>query len=240
MSDDPCHLFVPKHTTQDRPITPQDAHMHVIVESGSMSDPMLTSHPVSLGQTYTYRKDSSGWEEFAYCPQDDGDHWVDFNGYRVIVDIDIRQHNRRRTHDWKGYDEIKGSTSARISFNGAVVDEVGGVDLSAVLQQVDQHVKDLMHLDPLMRHLAGDRRPRFSLVGRPIYYHDQAATIVRYVEGQACVIIQPEPGYLPAPWQTDGYDHGEPIKDTVLSPHIWWYRDPIEGWDNYEWKDPAA
>lgn len=67
-----------------------------------------------------------------------------------------------------------------------------------------------------------------EIEGRKIWYREQKAIIERYIEGQNCIIISFEDGEYKEPeyLKEDIENLGElEIKEDLLSPHIWWFRD---------------
>lgn len=72
-----------------------------------------------------------------------------------------------------------------------------------------------------------------KLIGRKIWWRSQPAIITQYIDGQACVIIEPDKNDkfdIPAEYN-NGYDRWmfdesiEEIKVEIISEHINWFRD---------------
>ena len=76
-----------------------------------------------------------------------------------------------------------------------------------------------------------DSKERKKLVGRKVFWHDEPAVIDIFLEDQACVVMVPdgiEHFRLSASEIGEDYPDDESrlrVKDTIYSPHIWWWRD---------------
>lgn len=67
-------------------------------------------------------------------------------------------------------------------------------------------------------------------IGRRVWWRSESAIITRYVNGQACVILEPD-GIdhftVPAEFAEENPDYYEDgsVKATILDRNIWWFRD---------------
>ena len=153
---------------------------------------------------------------------------VPFDGFRRLIDIQIESSNYEKESELSG-DEIRKSVVGKIIVDGVPLVEVFGREPQRVMKNLDRLI------DEYSEHPSNwfDKKSREALPGRKIWYHDQPATIKSIIEKQNAVIIETEPGFRPPTrgdddfdswddWKVDG--HYE-VKDDVLSPHIWWWRD---------------
>lgn len=152
----------------------------------------------------------------------------EFDGHRRLIDVRIESSNYLKSSSLSG-DEIRKAVTGRIICDGTQVYEFFHRDPASALLKA-HHL-----LGVLSEHESGwlSADERMRLVGRKIYYHDVPSTITRLIEDQGCLMIAIEPGAQPVirgkdaedvweDWRTG--DHYE-VKDDVLSPHIWWWRD---------------
>ena len=214
----------------------------VEITTNDIKDTILVEEVfLGIGQTTTRRGIALGvkdernrgpgaqwWVDYSDTVED-GAHWSSFEGYRVCIDIDIRQVNEREVNSWKGRDEIRGRTYAKVLFNKEPVYEVCHRDISQLLLQLQVVIPKLMNLPALMEHL---RTQRYlseipPLIGRKVFYQNHPGIIRSFIGHQGCVTIEADPGPWPTPvWDTDDdYEKNEDVKTDILSPHIWWYRD---------------
>jgi hypothetical protein len=152
----------------------------------------------------------------------------DFDGHRRLIDVRIESSNYLKESSLSG-DEVRKSVSGTIFSDGTQVYEFGHRDPAAALLmahglvvKLGEHESGWLNADNRMR-----------MPGRKIYYHEIPATIVALIEEQGCVMISTEPGIEPTIRGQDAADLWEDcrdgdhytVKDDVLSPHIWWWRD---------------
>lgn len=175
------------------------------------------------------RPDQWMWADYS---DESGPHWSRFTGHRILVDVQIRQRNNREVNDWKGRDEIYGTTVAHVEFNAVPVWERASRQIGPLLTNLQRDIDQLLQLDPLRWHVTrspSDRQEHFGLIGRKVYYEGHPCRIVRFIGDQGCVILDPDPGPWPErPWLSldeDEFEREESRKVEILSPHIWWYRD---------------
>jgi len=72
-----------------------------------------------------------------------------------------------------------------------------------------------------------------KMIGRKVWWHETPAIITRWIEGQACVMLEPDQtGHdtkikfpVPAYFTNEGDEDEEDIKANILDKHIWWHRD---------------
>jgi len=154
----------------------------------------------------------------------------DFDGFRRLIDIEIKSSNYMKESYLSG-DEVRKSVIGKVFVDGVcLIEEFGREPLRMM-----RHLETL--IEKYQEHESGwfNKRDREKLVGRKIYYHDQPATIVRLIEDQGCIMIATEPDFVPPARDKDedSHDYWEDwkqgdhyeVKDEVLSPHIWWWRD---------------
>lgn len=154
----------------------------------------------------------------------------EFDGHRRLVDIRITSSNYLKTSELSG-DEIRKAVHGEIVADGVVVYEFSHREPAEAL------LRAYRLLTVLQEHESGwlDAGLRAKLVGRKIYYHDFPAIITSLIEDQGCIIISCDPPAgarlrgKPVEEQWEYYRMrgvgGYHIKDDVLSPHIWWFRD---------------
>ena len=70
-----------------------------------------------------------------------------------------------------------------------------------------------------------------KMIGRKIWWRSEPGIITRWIDGQACVIIEPdgiEKFTTPAEFfKEDGDEYYEDnyVKTNIFDKHIWWFRD---------------
>ena len=149
----------------------------------------------------------------------------EFDGHRILIDVNLRSRNYLKSSYLSG-DEIRKSCSAQIIFNGEQVYEVSGREPLDTLLKVHSTIERLLDM-PVQLWSAKERG---AIVGRKIYYHSAPAIITRAIWDQGCVIIEPDGVDLfpRQPWQAEDGDccyDLRSVKDDILTPHIWWWRD---------------
>jgi hypothetical protein len=154
----------------------------------------------------------------------------EFDGHRRLIDITIKSSNYLKESDFSG-DQIRKSVVGAIISDGTQVYEFSHRTVEAVLLQAHRLLQVLQEHESGW--LSADERMR--LPGRKIYYHEMPATIQYVIEDQGCVIISiardamntrvrgQEIAELWEDWLDADGDYV--VKDDVLSPHIWWWRD---------------
>jgi hypothetical protein len=147
----------------------------------------------------------------------------EFDGHRVLIDVEIKSHNYLKESHLSG-DQIRKGGSAVIKFDGEPVFEFFFRDPQWALLRAHHLIGELVE------HASGvaTKKGREELVGRKVYYREVPAVIERLLLDQVCVIIRTESGEpFPSPvWRDAEDDEGEAtIKDQILSPHIWWFRE---------------
>jgi hypothetical protein len=170
---------------------------------------ILGEHPHSRSDNNIYARWPSG--------RIDG-----FDGHRIIVKVEIEEENYLKQSELSG-DEIRRGGVGKISFNGVQIYEFFHRDAEEALIRARGLVQKLK--DSEARLWEPDK-----LIGRKIYYRETPAVIDSVILEQGCVMIRTEDGQkFPEPCWRKGEDFGpEPesrIKEDVLSPHIWWFRD---------------
>lgn len=96
-----------------------------------------------------------------------------------------------------------------------------GIDKArALISDLSDHPLDLCAID-------FDKK----MIGRKIWWRSEPAVITRWIDGQACIIIEPdgiEKFTTPAEFfEEDGDDYYEDnyVKTNIFDKHIWWHRD---------------
>lgn len=213
------------------PLTPDDAKLKVLVREGvaGLGSTQIERH-IALGMADEYNRDVPGWwwADYSDTTEDGSAHWSRFDGHRICIGVDMQSWNERVVNDWKGRDEIRKCGRAVVTFDGVPVWEVEHRDSLSMLLQLHHDIGELLNLDPLVHFVKGDVE---WLINRKIFYRDQPATISRFIGDQGCVIMEPESGvwnpvcYRQGDDAEDDYERKESVKDRILSPHIWWWRD---------------
>ena len=163
-----------------------------------------------------------------YLRRPDGEI-VPFDGHRRLIDVEITSSNYEKESELSG-DEIRKSVVGSIIVDGVKLVEIFGREVQQVMEWVDRAI------DEYAEHPSNwfSKKAREQMPGRQIYYYNQPATIKRIIEDQNAIIIETGPGFIVPnrndddddfdtweDWKVDG--HYE-VKDDVLSPHIWWWR----------------
>lgn len=174
-------------------------------------------HPHSYSNNTTYARFPSGTI-------------YDFDGHRVLTRIEIEEYNYIKESEMSG-DEIRQGGSVKVFLNGK---QVGGEFIRSWQSGIE--IAKALH-SKIMDHPAWLWEPDVEkrIEGRKVYYKNTPAVLRHYMPDQACVMIDVVPGMqFPLPPHViddmDGeeiasdYDR-QSIKDSIFSPHIWWYRD---------------
>lgn len=153
----------------------------------------------------------------------------DFDGFRRRIDIDIKSTNYLKESEYSG-DQVRKRVIGKIIVDDIPLVEEFGRDPVEIMRRLERLVTEYSE------HPSGwfNKKDRDGLVGRKIWYHDQPATIQSLIEDQGCIMIALEPG-AKAPERDRDEDEEDPwedwlegdhyvVKDEVLSPHIWWWR----------------
>lgn len=160
----------------------------------------------------------------SFYAKDDHGAIYDFDGHHYLIDVEIKSHNYLKESHLSG-DEVRKGGTANIIVDGECVYSFFFRDPQAALLRaynlittLSEHSSDIFNKDS-----------RAKLPGRKIYYHGVPAVIKYLILDQGCIVMEPAPGFefKPQPWQEEDWesrDHAT-IKDEILSPHIWWWRD---------------
>lgn len=216
------------------PITSADVKRHVLVDENMNGETMRARRGIAWGLADESNRRPKDWQWVNY-ENADGPHWARFAGHEIIVDVDICQKNVREVNSWKGRDEVRGLTIAKVRFNDVPVWVSEARDVPTLLLKLHNEITELLNLNPLIWHLehcdgamattANDEAKRFGIVGRKIYYLNYPAIITSLIKPQGCVMINPDPAPWPKiPWRQDD-ESNDSLKVSILSPHIWWWRD---------------
>lgn len=174
---------------------------------GSRVELIFGEHPHSRSDNNIYARFPSGEIE-------------PFDGHRVCTKVVIQEYNYLKESELSG-DEIRKGGSAKIFFDDVQVYEFFHRDTTRALIECHHMIEKLASL-PI-------RLPKESPKGKKIFYREVPAVIVRHIVDQGAVIIEPDAGcQFPKPvWEDSEWypDEERIIKDDILSPHIWWFRD---------------
>lgn len=215
----------------------------VIVGNPSNDRQPATVVPVALGLADELNRDRRTWFWAQVEPGDaeTPEHWSHFDGWDVIVGIDIQTWNSRRVHDWKGYDEIDKSGRWRVTFNGTVVtgDDSGRAPLDVMMRRIEREIANLRAIGPIdWRRPGGEYRDQIE--GRRVYYRDTPAVLDHWMPEQGCVMaraVEGGPDFPPRAYDVDertGTDENpehnysdewrREVKIHLTSDDIWWWR----------------
>jgi hypothetical protein len=181
-----------------------------------VDDKMLPWHQ---GQCADWQKES--YAEYVTFPEHEGVSKVSTSATRIKIELNTVQSNRRRYHDWKGYDDIEPCILTTIKFNGRQVYEVYGYANSLLrhLLQVESVISRLQ-----TETLFGwwQDKDIEKVWGRKVTYRGLEATIepsddLMY---QGCMIL-----HIPD-WPDDDYFENKRVKVGFLDPQINWYGSP--------------
>ncbi len=173
---------------------------------------LMGEHPHSRSDNRIYAQDASGTIH-------------EFDGYRTLIDFEIRSNNYLKESHLSG-DEIRKGGSAKILADGVVVFEFFFRDPMWALLRAHQVVGELS--EHSSGWLVATERER--LVGRKIWYERTPAIIERLIVDQGCILIKPDgvPEFPPPVWadKDDADDEDRhSIKTSVTDARIWWFRD---------------
>lgn len=152
-----------------------------------------------------------------------------FDGHQTCIKVEVEESNYLKTSGLSG-NEVRRACVARIFFGDRQIYEVGGRDIMPTLLAAHNAVAKLQDLSPYM---FGDVDA--ELIGRKVWYRDDPAVITRFIGDQGAVILKADGcRFRPPAWQRDDPEEmamaemdgeDQEIKDDILSPHIWWFRD---------------
>lgn len=152
-----------------------------------------------------------------------------FAGHRVRRRIEIEESNYLKTSGLSG-NEVRKACSCTIYFNDKPVYAFGAREAPAALLRA-RHI--IGKLEDLPIHHWD--KPEEEIVGRKVFYRDDPAVITDFFADQGAIVLKADGcSFRPPAWQqadeeemamraADGND--QEIKDDILSPHIWWFRD---------------
>ena len=149
---------------------------------------------------------------------------IEFTSDEVVC-WGIKYEPEIRTHYKYGESETRKVGGVIITRNGKRFYTVGGglhygIDKARVLiEEFKEHPINTYSID-------FDKK----VIGRKVWWRSQPGIITSWVDGQACVIIEPDGipcFFVPEEFNNDNsfYYVDEPIKADILDKHIWWFRD---------------
>lgn len=146
-----------------------------------------------------------------------------FDGHRILIDVQLRSYNYLKESELSG-DEIRKGGECAILADREQVYSFFFRDVHWALRKADHLITELSeHPSSLF-----EKKARDALPGRKIFYRNHPAIIERLILDQGCAIIRSADGSpFPCPAYRDPNDDEREtsIKDEILSPHIWWWRD---------------
>ena|ERR1700685_657130 len=147
---------------------------------------------------------------------------MEFDGHRIQIGVVIETHNYLKESELSG-DEIRKGGSGKILADGEVVLEFFTRDAQYACLKAHQLIAELSD------HPSGwlNKSDRDALIGRKVFFRGHPAVIERLIVEQGCVTLKTADGkpFPPPPWRDADDDDGEDtVKDEVLSPSIWWFR----------------
>jgi hypothetical protein len=153
----------------------------------------------------------------------------DFDGHYALTSIEITESNYLKTSGLSG-NEVRKACDVIIKCNGEPIYKFFTRTAEYALRKAQQVLTELAEHPAWLF-------DNPDLVGRKVYWYDQPGTITMYDKEMGEVYIEPEAGkrFRPPAWMIDGEDDfqvelaegdvADGIKDDILSPHIWWFRD---------------
>lgn len=185
-------------------------------ETGKLDDG--TPYELIFGEFPHSRSDKEIYARFEKRMGADGEKVVGFDGHRIQVRLELRTMNYLKTSGLSG-DEVRKGGEWRIWLNDHEVYSAFTRDPFEALITIRRKLQELMDL-PV------DLWKGETPVGRKVFYRQTPAIITSWISDQGCVILEADgvTVFPPSPWDTeDGPE--KYIKDDILSPHIWWWRD---------------
>lgn len=150
-----------------------------------------------------------------------------FDGHRVLCTVLFQDYNYLKTSGLSGNEVRKGGTCT-ITMNGFQCATFFYRDLTWALLEAHRQIAKIQDFDV---HL-WQEEDRAALVGRKVYYRNHPAIITAFYEEDMDVILMADGGTFPLAAYQQERDAGEMwddeetahVKDSIFSPHIWWYR----------------
>lgn len=185
-------------------------------ETGKLDDG--TEYELFFGEHPHSRSDSNIYARFQKPMGSENERIVGFAGHRIQVQIELRTMNYLKTSYLSG-DEVRKGGEWRIWLNEYEVYSSFTRDPFESLLTIRQKLHELMDLPVALYN--GD-----SPEGRKVFFRQTPAIITKWLPDQGCVILEPDgpTHFPPAPWNENS-ESERMIKDDILSPHIWWWRD---------------
>lgn len=156
-----------------------------------------------------------------YARSDDG-HIFDFDGHRILIDVQLHSYNYLKESHLSGDQVRKGGECIILADRIPIYSfffrdaQYALLRAHALIGELSEHSSGIMV-----------KKEREKLPGRKIFYREKPAIIDRIILDQGCVIIKSADGnpFPPPVYADDGGDEREStIKDDILSKHIWWFR----------------
>lgn len=146
-----------------------------------------------------------------------------FNGHRLIHEIRLREYNYLKESYLSG-NEVRKGGEGKIYINGYCCGKFFFRDvMEALLEARNLIVK--IHGHPIQ---IWKKEERDKLVGRKVWWREEPAIITMFLD-DACVVMEPDgiEKFKPTAYRDEIDDEEDQfrVKNTIHSPHIWWYRD---------------
>lgn len=174
---------------------------------------VMGEHPHSRSDNKIYARFPSGRTE-------------GFNGFRLVTRVEVEESNYLKESELSGSEVRKGG-SCRIYFNDQIVYEFFHRDAQRACIKAYELIDQLKE-HAVMQQMIDENVPASErLRGRKVYYRDTPAVCGLYMPDQGCVMFEAESGHkFPVPaWADDPYyEETDSVKDSILSPHVWWWR----------------
>lgn len=180
------------------------------LQNGETVELVFGEHPHSRRDNNIYARWSDGRVEA-------------FDGHRIRTRVELEEWNYLKMSGLSG-NEVREGGTGNIYFNDRLVHSFFFRRIESALRQAERLVEQLKD-HPARLWEWRDGHP--SIIGRKVYYHGIPATVKTWWADQGAVCLSaaaPESTFPRMPW----HDREEPeaeIKDDLLSPHIWWFRD---------------
>lgn len=185
-------------------------------ETGHLDDG--TPYELIFGEHPHSRSDNTIYARFKEPMGSERESIVGFDGHRILVRIELRTMNYLKTSFLSG-DEVRKGGEWRVWLNDHEVYSGFLRDPFEALLTIRQKLHQLLDL-PVA--LWNGETPE----GRKVYYRQTPAIITRWLPDQGCVMLEVDgvDYFPPVPWHED-QEKDRTIKDDILTPNIWWWRE---------------
>ena len=150
-----------------------------------------------------------------------------FDGHRVCVGMEIEEYNYLKESELSG-SEVRKACRVKVLLNGKQCFDGFHRNYSAAYKMAQEYVNWAM--EPQVIQVWKEEEWQ-KLIGRRIYYRDQAAVVDSIFPEQNCIIVKPDGNItfrLSAPQMENKDDYPDEdvssVEIELNSPHIWWWR----------------